>query len=305
MKDKINKIKFLILIFVFGIFLVGCAKDVERKGLFEDALYQAGKGVVVEYREGTPPREIADVFSVAVELRNYNMEDMQVELDVWDSVTSEEKGGFVDETDRIVGIRRAEESNGRRIYGREDIFFGIFSYRNVEIGESVQFFARINYDDKARNNFNMNLVYPRDGTVMEVISGKRLGDGVNYEPVSVTKVEKEIIAVGENEIVVNLDIVIENLGGGKVVNRNGDSVLNFLINSREGELEFRCNSKDSEMKDSDSLDIEFSNKENKVEVKCKSNYIEAGTLKSFNIDIEMRYGYEYVSSIGGISLIAR
>ena len=308
--------KLIILILILFI-ITGCASfpkkddNTLQPDIFRCKSFGSGRGLVVDFIENAPPLQIRDgrTFPVSLKFANHNKDPIEVQYFVQDST---DVFGFDDQGSSLT-VEGAEIENnkfyipGCKIFGENlpEKNFGGFVYRNPEFDETIQFFARIRYDYVALLNgffcvYNPALTSGFGCSDKETISGEGgLGLSTRYDPVTVTKVEKTITSLGENSVLVNLDIFIENLGKG-IVNTEENEVVNFRISSQD-DVSFMCSSYNMVDGSREGSNLRVFLDQGKVSINCWTEVYVDRQVK-YGFDMELEYPYEYIVRSGPIEL---
>ena len=270
----------------------------------------SGRGITVDFISNAPPREITEGrrFTVSLKFANYNKDAMNVQYLLQDSTDAE---GFEDQSGSVLIDGATIDERNRRLYEPGCKLFGenlaeknlgIFSYRNLEFDDYIDFVVRINYDYVALLDGNFCVYNPALGGVVECSDREtisNLGLSTAYDPVTVTSVSKQITSLGTDSVLIVLDMMIENLGGGRI--KGDKETLNFRINSPDG-LSFDCISENiaEGSRRGNNLLVYLFNK--RANVKCESE-ASADRFVKYSFNIELEYPYEYYASTGQIKLI--
>ncbi|MEK6860749.1 MAG: hypothetical protein AABY07_02145, partial [Nanoarchaeota archaeon] len=214
----------------------------------------------------------------------------------------DQSGSVLVESATVSGNRLHEP--GCKLFG-EDLAeknLGVFTYRNLEFDDYIDFVVRISYDYTALLNGNFCAYNPALGGTFECSDRElisNLGLSTAYDPVTVTSVSKQITSLGADSVLIVLDMMIENLGGGRI--KGDKETLNFRINSPDG-LSFDCISENiaEGSRRGNNLLVYLFNK--RANVKCESE-VSADRFVKYSFNIELEYPYEYYASTGQIKLI--
>ena len=311
--------KKVIFILLLLILISGCATFKKRPDTTPDILrcrsFGPARGIVVDFVENAPPKEIREErkFTVSLKFANFNKNAMDVEYYVEDNTDA---SGFENQLGSV-GIEPAaiEEKDGIlrlyepgcNIFGEDlpEKNLGIFVYNNLEVDKELEFIARIDYDyiSLANGYFCVYDVNRQGSSVpcsmTEVLSGENaLGLGTRYDPVAVTRVEKTLVGFG-NYILVNLNIFIQNLIENGIVDTENGEIVDFTM-IPDGELNFDCGSDNivPGSKRGNSLRVYL--KDRKAIVNCQSE-VNTDRLVKYGFNVELRYPYEYYARTGPIS----
>ncbi len=288
-------------------------------GLDKDLINVKGpnRGVVVDFPEGKPPKEIYGDFLVGLNMANYMGYDVTAKLSVWDTSPLE---GFNDQTEMMFSFEPSSDEEGYYLPYKEVYNLGIFNYETIRIGESTNFFAEIEYPVQSVSEINFCLTHPdfeKDigCSVMESLSGEsKLGMAYSRDPVYISKIVKEIYGAGEGSVFLNLLFEISDSGKGEVMHSGSNSrfdsgVLTFNVLSLDSFADFNCRSDDFLMEsfsdDSENFGLPMElkiDKKSKIIIKCNTQTDILGPLEDMRIRTSLDYDYKYKTSTGEISI---
>jgi hypothetical protein len=315
----------IMLLLVLGLLLTGCSQmptsslnpfsfggsSDEGASLQEENIQFSGpqKGVVLNFRRGTPNDPINGRFGVIIDIANYMDEFVTVKLDLWDSTALT---GFDSFRDAPKDINPAIYDDQGRFFG-PSIFtndLGKFEYVGVGPGSESQFFANVEYfaHTNAEVTFCVTDSFGESSNncpESQSLSGSKLGESNSRTPVTVRSVKKTHSG-GGGSVTLTLDIQISDVGRGRVVDflEEGDpnkNIVEFNIIPQDGiSNNFRCNSWDA-ADQSGSYDSNAGNlpmhiqldKGKSADIHCTTDVDVDSALKNVKAKISLDYKYEY------------
>jgi len=324
----------VMLFLILGLFLTGCSQmqtsnvnpfsfggsSDEGASLQEENIQFNGpqKGVVLNFRRGTPNDPINGRFGVIVDIANYMDEFVTVKLDLWDSTALT---GFD-------SIKDAPKDVNPAIYDDQGRFFkpfiltndlGKFEYVGVRDGSESQFFAGIEYfaHTNAEVTFCVTDIYGESSNncpESQSLSGSKLGESNSRTPVTVRNVKKTHSG-GGGSATLTLDIQISDVGRGRVVDffeegNPNKNIVEFNIIPQDGiSNNFRCSSRDA-VDQSGSHDSSAGNlpmqiqldKGKSADILCTTDVDVDSALKNVRAKISLDYKYEYLTQTSTIEV---
>ena len=234
--DK-TKILILILILIFVSGISGCPVKGPLGRKSKDVISRIG--LIIEFLPNQPPDKIyvtedSIPFNVALRLLNYGTEPVSGFISVSDSLAEHYDGVYGEESFYIDAAEEFEK--GKIVPSEEIIKFESFSYSYDAIRDEgstrASIYVTIDTDyvfDVSKQICISKLDSIRDcNKENSRISGKDLGRGALTLPVTVSKIEKEVVSVSEDTAQLKFDIFVKDVGGGFINNEEG-AIDNFEL----------------------------------------------------------------------------
>lgn len=226
---------FLILIFVSG--QAGCPVKSPLSGGKKEVVSRVG--LIVEFLPNQPPGTVYVTeenipFNIALRLLNYGTESVSGSISVSDSL-AEQYGGVYGEDSFY--LDPAEEYEEGKIFPSEQIisFEGfIYDYNLLKDEGSTRASIYMMLDTNYIFDVSKQICISKPNSVKDcnkqdsIISTSSLGRGALTQPVTVSKIEKEIISVSENTAQLKFDIFVKDTGGG-FINNEDKAINNFAL----------------------------------------------------------------------------
>ncbi len=285
-----------VLLIASLIFLSGCA-SLQKTPLQRSNEPVYGKGLIIEKIDLSGTRVSAGQkgfvegqnFRVNVYLKNYDREPIMGEMRISDSL-SDTYGGISEDTQEFIlegaEIIRKDKGEVERIPSEYKIVFGPYIYDNLYSGNEESFTttnivldAKYNYETFAAGQVCVS-DENSEGCAMEENLG-RLGGNTEYAPITVAGVRKSLIYDDPNTVIVNLDIDIKNVGGGRINNlRQEIERMEVTLDRRKMQCYFDFDQETFEYADKKTLFCDLT----------------MGVNGFYDSILEIRFGYPYFIS---------
>ncbi len=293
------------VIFLLSIFLI-IAASCQQTGT------SSGKNdvVIFEFMPNLPPQDNIyedQPFRVGLNVVNFEEDRKEVEVCVSDIL-----GDFVSGIPRDVCspllLKPAYKSGDELIGWEESIYFPdkeqFYKYIDVNEGQTVNIYSDLYY--KHETNSRSQICIKRDvgiepkGITCELNAIEKVES--NNAPVKVTRLEKNVIPIGNNKVNIILEMDIENIGSGEVTTKDDFHLKrdsNPLIDvdvylKRERPLRFTCSGLENDK-------LIF--RENQKTIICENSVDLKDEFSMEQIQIDLNYGYKLSKVTKTINLI--
>gem|GEM_PF-1008612 len=338
---------FVLLLFVTGCALVGGGGGSQRATNINPLLNSFGgedtttgtpkapsipgpqRGVVVAFKENKPTVPIKKDFVVGVVVANYlDTPLINGKLSLWDSSPLQ---GFDDMVDLSVGLAGAHyelDNKGKTNFYQPSIqtqtsppssYIPSAKLGYIPEGSVTQFFAEVIYDVRGEVVINFCITneegdYDEDCSSTETFTSSTLGDHNAKLPVSIKSMKKTFYSMDETTVMLNVDFVLINVGGGEVIDPLDvggyhDDILRFNLLALSGAGAFFCDSPDDikqnpllQQNQASSLPLRLDISQGEATVHCSAPVSVTDTNQFTQIKTSLDYGYRYVVDTGEIPI---
>ncbi len=302
--------KKIIVLIIALVFLTSCAtfknmnfrKDtkpqpIEFRGL-QCAGLQPGRGLGIDFIEDAPPKELTmgKRFPISLKFANYHKDPLFIDLLVQDDSGT---ATFPPQKLQMTVEPAAYERNRLVSPGcsvGEDLpekNLGMFSY-NLDANKEIRFIAKAKFDYVSTISASVCAFNPIIGSAAscakkETLQGpEALGPGTQYDPVAITRIDKNLVGIDRNQVVMSLDIYMKNLVKNSIIATQEREKVKFSITSDE--VSFQCRVANTEETGA-TLDVPLDENSEAV-VSCEST-LSLDRTERYSLKIELRYPYEY------------
>ena len=251
----------LILILISVVFIISCTPSnlIPNFNLGGGKISLTGTDLEFNFIDGQPQSELDDYeeFQVGVNLVNKAPYDIDGELCVKSSLSFTGFGGsgILQNPPECRGIRiesALEPDNTLVAKSAEEIFpneFGFYSYKNPNpISQEFSVTASLKYLPVTISNTNVCI--KKRGASSSILCNEKESLSVNQypAPIKISKVEKDIINVGRDMIKMNLEIYLDKIADGHVVDRDsifdpfskGEPKIDINVELQSVPAQFTC-----------------------------------------------------------------
>lgn len=296
--------KSVIVLAVILLFLSACASDInskeprpdiEIKGL-QCSNIQPGRGLVMDFIADAPPKSLSknSRFPVILKFANYNPDPIDIELRVQDDSGADT---FPPQIKNLYIEGATYEKSrlqypGCKIDDLPELNLGMFSY-NLDANKNIRFIAKASYDYTSIISGSICAYDIIKGassgcSSKETLAEGSLGPYAQYNPVSVVSIEKNLLGVEKNQVIMTMDIRVRNMLQNGLVKEN---LVNFHIDSEE--IPINCHLVSSENEGS-FLELKL-NEKGEAAIRCESNLL-IENVERYNFVIDLDYRYEYFAA---------
>ena len=296
--------KRVIVLAAILLFLSACASDINSKEPRPDieiksqqcSGMQPGRGLVMDFIADAPPISLVKNgrFPVILKFANYNPDPIDIELRVQDDSGTDT---FPPQVKNLYIEGATYEKSrlqypGCKIDDLPELNLGLFSYI-LDANKNIRFIAKASYDYTSIISGSVCAYDVFKGvssgcSKKETLTEVSLGPYAPYNPVSVISIEKSLLGVEKNQVIMTMDIEVENTLQNGLVKEN---LVNFHIDSEE--IQINCRSASSENTGS-SLDLKL-NEKGEATMRCESNLL-IENVERYNFVIDLDYRYEYFAA---------
>ena len=201
------------------------------------------RGLSISFKEGQPPLDeiyAGKSFKISLDVVNNDPTDISGAISLSDT-PSDEYSSLKGKDQQSFALQPAELSENKLIPSKETLTFGPFQYdeSKVFVGMLTNFIVELTTNHKTSITSQVCIKSSsQESRCQNKETLTNLGNQAKYSPVTVTKIEKNVIPQEEGLLNLNLKIYVKNTGKGKVDNED-ESISNFKV-SMQGSANLDC-----------------------------------------------------------------
>ena len=253
------------------------------------------RGLSIQFKDSQPPLDeiyAGKNFKVSLDVTNNDPTDISGTISLSDT-PSDEYSSLKGKEQQSFALQPAEVIENKVIPTKEILTFGPFQYDNSKVfqGMLTNFIVELSTNHKTSitsqvciKGSSQESKCPNKETITN------LGNQAKYSPVTITKIEKNVVPQEEGLLNLNLKIYLKNTGKGKIDNED-ESISNFKV-SMQGSANLDCiNLNKISLKDGEKVII------------CNTDLsISDEVFRQDVLEIYFEYPYKIIETLGPIKV---